>query len=79
MSPQESATLLLLDHQAERAARMRLAGIRSDQLAEYYASERRKGVAPVVACERMGEHAKFLDREYEADLSVIRSCMERVS
>lgn len=63
MTPQMEADLLLKSHQASREARMRLAGLREHQLAEYYAAERRKGVAPVVACERMGEHAKFLDRQ----------------
>ncbi len=77
MTSQQFANQLLADHQQERAARMRLAGLREHQLAEYYAAERRKGVAPVVACERMGEHAKFLDREYERDLQVIRECIGR--
>lgn len=36
MTSQQEATILLLDHQASREARMRLAGLREHQLAEYY-------------------------------------------
>lgn len=63
MTSQESATILLLDHQASRAARMRQAGIRENDLAAYYAAERNKGVDVLTANLRMHEHAKFLDRQ----------------
>lgn len=79
MTAQEQATIMLLDHQSERAARMRLAGLRENQLAEYYASERRRGVDPVVACERMSAHAQYLDRNYENDLEIIRECLRRTT
>ena len=42
---------------------MRLAGLREDQLAQYYRAEREKGVDVLTATERLGEHAKFLDRQ----------------
>lgn len=70
-------------------ARLKLALVRSERLFNYYAAERRAGTPPLLANERMHEFAKRIDasdeqkaseaREYEADLSVIRECMGRVS
>jgi hypothetical protein len=54
--------------------------IREQALANYYAAERRAGACPILATERMGEFAKRLDDlEYQAELNVIRQCMERKS
>ncbi len=53
---------------------------RSERLMHYYSAERRAGTTPLEAHERMHEFAKRLDAlEYEADLQVIKECMERVS
>jgi hypothetical protein len=53
---------------------------REEALANFYAAERRAGSTPIEANERMHFFAKRLDDlQYQADLNVIRACMERVS
>lgn len=52
---------------------------REEALAHFYAAERRAGACPLVANERLHFFAKRLDADFESDLAVIRSCMERVS
>jgi hypothetical protein len=54
--------------------------LREQALFNFYSAERRAGACPLVANERMAEFAKRLDDlQYQADLNVIRACMERVS
>jgi len=61
-------------------AKLKLAVVRSTALQNYYAAERRAGADPLLANERMHFFAKRLDDlEYERDLAVIKSCMERTS
>ena len=79
MTSQQIADLLLAEHQARREARLKLSVIRSEQLHAYYTAERRKGVDALTANERMHEHAKYLDREYDRDLEIIRECIGRVA
>lgn len=76
MTGQQEADILMAEHQA---ARMRLAIIRSEQLKAYYDAERNKGVDALIANERMHEHSKYLDGEYERDLEIIRETIGRVA
>lgn len=50
---------------------------REQALANFYNAERRAGVDPLVANERMMEFSKRLDSAFERDLEVIRQVMER--
>ncbi len=75
MTSQQEADELLAEHQA---AKFRLAVTRSDALYNFRTALIRQGVSSVEACELTGEHAKYLDAN-AADLSVIKSCMERTS
>ena len=61
-------------------AKLHLAVIRSNALRNYYNAERRSGADPLLANERMHFFAKrFDDLEFERDLEIIRSCMERTT
>jgi hypothetical protein len=79
VTSQQIADLLLAEHQAKREARLRLSVIRSEQLHAYYTAERNKGVDALTANERMHEHAKYLNAQYERDLEVIREVIGRVA
>jgi hypothetical protein len=64
---------------SDKEAAFKLTVVRSEALRNFHVALRQSGVPAVEACELVGEHAKYLDAAYEADLSVIRECMERKS
>jgi len=69
MTSQQIADELLAEHQAARR--------RAEALLEFYQGERRAGVDPLTANERMHEHAKHLDAIYAGQLQAIATEMER--
>lgn len=60
-------------------AAVKLSIVRATAFKNFYEAERNAGASPLEANERLHFFAKRLDAEYEADLSVIRQCMGRVS
>jgi hypothetical protein len=50
---------------------------REEALFNYYTAERRAGSTPLEANERLHFFSKRLDAEFERDLAIVKSCMER--
>ena len=76
MTNQQAANILLAEYQE---ARVKLAVVRSEALLNFYQGERRAGVDALTANQRMHEHAKRLDAEYERRQEAAKTEMEKVS
>lgn len=62
-----------------KEAAFKLAVIRSEKLLNFYQAERRAGVDAMTAHERMAEHAKYIDAEFERQQAAVTEQMERVA